>query len=85
MPKRYNSIDWQNKYPQNYKMQKVWSEKSLKYYKSKCKRLQAQIDDWKYEMVYFTDEDMPTPKGTAKFIMDKVFYKKLLKTAWSKK
>jgi hypothetical protein len=33
-----------------------------------CK-LQKQIYDWQYAMVYFTEEGVPTPKGVSQFIM----------------
>jgi len=31
---------------------------------------QARIDEWIYEMAYFTKEDVPTPKGVKQWIMD---------------
>ena len=43
----------------------------------RIKRLQKEIDNWHYEMAYWTDEKIPTPRGTAKFIMKNVFDKRI--------
>lgn len=31
-------------------------------------QLQAESHEWKHEMAYFTEEDIPTPKGVARFV-----------------
>lgn len=61
-PKRYKSVDAM--VDDLCKTDKF----KLGYYKARCKRLQAKLDDWIYEMAYFTNENIPTPKGVAKFI-----------------
>lgn len=32
------------------------------------KKMIRELEDWRWEMAYFTDEKIPTPKGVSKFI-----------------
>ena len=39
-----------------------------KYHINLNKKLMKELEEWRFEMAYFTEEDIPTPKGVSKFI-----------------
>lgn len=43
-------------------------ELSIKFRDDKIKRLEKELNEWYFQMAYFTKEDIPTPKGVNKFI-----------------